>query len=252
MTDFSDNHEGLGHRHLPPSRFLDEIQQSLRRLQENGCKAIPISENNLRILAGWGKEPPSKTLSGPRRETLEDILRDMGDCRRCRLHEKRRNIVFGAGDPAARLMFVGEGPGKDEDQQGIPFVGEAGQLLTRIIQAMGLTREKVYICNVVKCRPPENRNPEPDEIESCSRFLTRQIQSIQPAFICTLGKFSTQLLLNNKAPISRLRGRFYDYQGIRLIPTFHPAYLLRNPEKKREVWEDIQMLMREYFQIHSV
>lgn len=179
-------------------------------------------------------------------ESLNDIRIDLGDCRRCVLCEKRTHIVFGEGDPHARLVFVGEAPGYDEDQQGTPFVGEAGQLLTRIIQSIHLTREQVYICNVIKCRPPGNRNPEPLEIKTCSPFLNRQIQAIRPEFICTLGKFATQTLLKQEIPISKLRGQFYDYHGIRLIPTFHPAYLLRNPDKKREVWEDMKLLMSAY------
>jgi DNA polymerase len=139
---------------------------------------------------------------------------------------------------------VGEGPGNDEDLKGEPFVGRAGELLTRIIQAMNLTREQVYICNIVKCRPPGNRNPLPDEIETCSPFLDRQLMAIKPLFICALGKVAAQTLLNTTSPISRLRGQFLDYMGIPVLPTYHPAYLLRNPEKKRDVWEDVQKLMK--------
>jgi DNA polymerase len=142
-------------------------------------------------------------------------------------------------------MFVGEAPGFDEDQQGVPFVGKAGQLLTKIIQAINLTRDQVYICNVIKCRPPGNRDPEADEILACVPFLNRQIASIQPEFICALGTFAAQTLLKTTLPISKLRGRFHDYNGIRLLPTFHPSYLLRSPDKKREVWEDMKLLMNE-------
>ena len=149
------------------------------------------------------------------------------------------------GSPEAKLVFVGEGPGFDEDKQGEPFVGRAGQLLTKIIQAMGLQREQVYICNIVKCRPPGNRNPKPDEIDTCSPFLERQLLSIKPDFICALGTFAAQTLLNTTVPISRLRGQFHDYIGIKLMPTYHPAYLLRNARKKRDVWEDMQKLMKE-------
>ena len=154
--------------------------------------------------------------------------------------------MFGVGNPDAQLVFVGEGPGRDEDRQGEPFVGAAGELLTRIIQAIKLTREQVYIANIVKCRPPENRNPEPGEIETCLPFLERQLKAINPRFIVALGKVAAQTLLGSEAPISRLRGRFHDYGGIRLLPTYHPAYLLRNPGAKRAVWEDMQMLMKVY------
>jgi DNA polymerase len=155
----------------------------------------------------------------------------------------RSHIVFGTGDPQADLVFVGEGPGFEEDRQGAPFVGSAGRLLTKIIQAMGLTRETVYICNVIKCRPPGNRNPLPGEIEQCFPFLKRQLEGIQPRVICALGSVAAKVLLGTDAPISRLRGRFHDYQGVPLMPTYHPAYLLRNPEKKREVWEDMKRIM---------
>jgi DNA polymerase len=156
----------------------------------------------------------------------------------------RKSIVFGEGDPGARLVFVGEGPGFEEDKQGRPFVGKAGQLLTKIIAAIGLDREQVYICNIIKCRPPGNRNPDTDEIESCAPFVRRQLQAIAPEFVCTLGTFATQTLLQTDRPISRLRGKFHDVMGMRIIPTYHPAYLLRNPEKKREVWEDMKLLMQ--------
>jgi len=172
---------------------------------------------------------------------LRLIRTDIGDCTRCKLHRLgRRQIVFGVGNPEADLMFVGEAPGRDEDQQGIPFVGRAGQLLTKIIEAIGLKREDVYIANVIKCRPPENRNPEPDEVETCEPFLFQQIDTIKPKVIVALGTFAARALLRTLDPISRLRGRVYDYRGAKLIPTFHPAYLLRNPSSKREVWEDMK------------
>ena len=177
--------------------------------------------------------------------TLQMVRDDIGDCTRCKLHKLgRRQIVFGVGNPNADLMFVGEAPGRDEDIQGEPFVGRAGQLLTKIIEAIGLKREDVYIANVIKCRPPENRNPEPDEVETCEPFLFRQIDVIKPKVIVALGKFGAQTLLRTLDPISRLRGRVYDYRGAKLIPTFHPAYLLRNPESKREVWEDMKLVRR--------
>jgi DNA polymerase len=178
-------------------------------------------------------------------ETLEEIREDLGDCRRCKLAPGRTNIVFGSGNPRAELMFVGEAPGADEDEQGLPFVGRAGQLLTRIIEAIEMSREDVYICNILKCRPPGNRNPESDEIASCEPFLLRQIAAIRPKVVCALGSFGAQTLLRTKEPISRLRGQFIDYRGARLMATFHPAYLLRNPGEKRKVWEDVQKI-RDY------
>lgn len=174
-------------------------------------------------------------------ETLEGIRDDLGDCTRCKLHTLgRRQIVFGVGNPGADLMFIGEAPGHDEDVQGIPFVGRAGQLLTKIIEAIDLRREDVYIANIIKCRPPENRNPEPDEVAACEPFVFRQVQTIQPKVIVALGTFAAQALLRTKDPISRLRGRVFTYGDAQLIPTFHPAFLLRSPERKRDVWEDMK------------
>jgi len=178
-------------------------------------------------------------------ETLEQVRADLGECQRCKLAGGRRTLVYGVGNPKARLVFVGEGPGADEDAKGEPFVGRAGQLLTEIItKGMQLRREDVYICNVVKCRPPGNRNPEPDEVAACEPFLMRQLGAIGPEVIVALGKFAAQTLLRSKTPITQLRGRWFDYQGVMLMPTFHPAYLLRNPGDKRLVWEDIQKVMR--------
>jgi DNA polymerase len=175
-------------------------------------------------------------------DNLAAIQTDIGsDCRRCKLCTLGRSqIVFGVGHPKARLMFVGEAPGEEEDKRGEPFVGRAGQLLTKIIEAIGLTRDQVYIANVIKCRPPGNRNPEPDEVAECEPFLFRQIDVIQPRVIVPLGKFAAQSLLKTMDPITRLRGRQFEYRGAVLIPTFHPAYLLRNPSAKREVWEDMK------------
>ena len=174
---------------------------------------------------------------------LPTIRADLGDCTRCKLSKSRKNIVFGQGDPNARLMFVGEAPGADEDVQGLAFVGRAGQLLTKIIEAMGLTRDDVFIANVIKCRPPENRNPEPDEIEMCQPFLERQIAAIQPRVMVGLGKFAGQWLLKTAEPISKIRGRLGDYNGIKVMPTYHPAFLLRNPAAKKDVWEDMKVVM---------
>lgn len=167
----------------------------------------------------------------------------IGACRRCKLHRGRTNVAFGIGNPHAALCFVGEGPGAEEDRQGIPFVGAAGQLLTKMIAAMGFDREEVYICNVVKCRPPRNRDPEPDEVEACERFLKAQLAIVRPKAIVTLGRHAAQTLLRTTRPISKLRGQWFHYEGIDLLPTYHPAYLLRSPEKKREAWEDLKKVM---------
>lgn len=177
---------------------------------------------------------------------LDELRALIGDCRRCKLCAGRTNLVFGVGNPRARLMFVGEGPGRDEDLKGEPFVGRAGQLLTDIItKGMGLKREDVYIANVVKCRPPDNRNPEPDEVAACEPFLKKQIDLIRPEIIVGLGKFAVQTLLQSKVPITKLRGHWHRYLGIKLMPTFHPAYLLRNPADKKLVWEDIKQVIKE-------
>ncbi len=176
-------------------------------------------------------------------ETLEDIRAEMGDCQRCKLWKTRTKLVFGEGNPKAELMFVGEAPGADEDRTGRPFVGRAGQLLTKMIEAIGMKREEVYIANVIKSRPPGNRDPEKDEVEACSPFLFRQIAAIRPRLIVTLGNPATQALLSTRTGISRMRGEFQDYPriaGIKVLPTFHPAYLLRSPDKKREAWEDLK------------
>jgi len=179
-------------------------------------------------------------------QTLEELRAEIGDCRRCKLCQGRTQVVFGVGDPRAELVFVGEAPGRDEDLKGEPFVGRAGQLLTEIItKGMKLRRGDVYIANVVKCRPPENRNPEPDEIASCEPFLIKQLELIRPRIIVALGTFAAQTLLKTKTPISRLRGVWHTYQGIKVMPTLHPAYLLRNPHDKRLVWQDIQAVLRE-------
>lgn len=177
-------------------------------------------------------------------ESLDDIRTDLGPaCMRCKLCSLgRTQVVFGMGHTKARLMLVGEAPGEEEDQRGEPFVGRSGQLLTKIIEAIGLSREQVYIANVIKCRPPENRNPEPDEVAACEPYLFRQIDVIRPAVIVPLGKFAAQCLLKTTDPITRLRGRRFVYRGTTLVPTFHPAYLLRNPSAKREVWEDMKLV----------
>ncbi|TSA44625.1 MAG: uracil-DNA glycosylase [Deltaproteobacteria bacterium] len=191
-----------------------------------------------------GETEPAVKRSGVEISALDPVLAELGDCRRCPLGALRHRLVFGEGNPGAELVFVGEAPGADEDAQGRPFVGRAGQLLTKIIAAMGLKREDVYICNILKCRPPGNRNPLPDEIAACEPFLIRQIEAIRPRVICALGGFAAQTLLKSDALISALRGRFHQYQGIPLMPTYHPAYLLRNPGAKKQVWEDVQAIMK--------
>lgn len=175
---------------------------------------------------------------------LNELSAEIGDCHLCVLGDKRTNIVYGVGNPEAKLVFIGEAPGSDEDQQGIPFIGRAGKLLTKIIEAMNLRREDVYICNIIKCRPPENRDPLPDEILACEPFLVKQLAIIKPKAICALGKFAAQTLLKTETPISTLRGEFHDYNGIPLMPTYHPAYLMRNPKMKKAVWEDIKVLQK--------
>jgi len=182
---------------------------------------------------------------------LDAVRELLGDCKRCKLCSTRTHIVFGSGNPKAKLMFVGEGPGADEDLQGLPFVGKAGELLTKMICAMGLSRDEVYIANIVKCRPPNNRPPQEDEIAACQPFLIKQIEAIAPRIICALGTFAAQTLLASNIRISDLRGKFFDFRGsdlcggIKVLPTFHPAYLLRNPEEKKKVWEDLKKIMKE-------
>jgi len=211
--------------------IIAHLKSYLDYLREMGVEGFPSS----------GRKSEN-SFSSPTPQTLEEVQKELGDCRRCKLHRTRRTIVFGEGDEKATLMFIGEGPGYDEDLQGRPFVGKAGQLLTKIIQSIHLQREEVYIANIIKCRPPQNRNPEPDEIESCYPFLMKQIQAIRPKIICALGTFAAQTLLNTNAKITGLRGRVFDFTGIKVFPTYHPAFLLRNPERKREVWEDVKQI----------
>ena len=176
---------------------------------------------------------------------LSALGKEFAECSLCGLCKTRTHVVFGTGNPHAELMFVGEAPGYDEDRQGEPFVGAAGQLLTKIIEAMKLRRQDVYIANCLKCRPPQNRNPLPSEIATCKPILLKQIEIIQPRIVCALGKFAAQTLLGTQEPISRMRGRFFDWNGVKLLPTFHPAYLLRNPSDKKLVWEDMKKIMQE-------
>jgi uracil-DNA glycosylase len=176
---------------------------------------------------------------------LDQLKEEVLQCKECDLSRTRTNVVFGSGNPKAALMFIGEAPGRDEDMQGLPFVGRAGQLLTKIIEAMGFKRQDVYIANILKCRPPENRAPLPTEILACADNVKRQVELIKPRIICTLGKFASQTLLRTDVPITSLRGKFHEYNGIRVMPTFHPAYLLRNPQDKRLVWEDMKKIKKE-------
>ena len=231
------------------------LRRYLERRERGGIHFVPKSclqkagaevASAQNLLSGTEDELFSDTSSAYAAQSLEELRAAIGDCRRCKLWSGRTHVVFGVGNPRARLMFIGEGPGRDEDLQGEPFVGRAGQLLTDIItKGMGLKREDVYIANVVKCRPPENRNPEPDEVASCEPFLRKQIGLVRPEVIVALGKFAVQALLQSKVPISRLRGNWHSYHGIRLMPTFHPAYLLRNPGDKKLVWEDIKKVIKE-------
>lgn len=212
-------------------QIVGELRATLEAQQQLGLEYVD---------ARWPEGPaPARPM------TLEEVRQEMGECTRCKLHRHRTQIVFGVGNPKARLVFVGEAPGADEDAQGEPFVGRAGQLLTKIIEAMGMRREDVYICNIIKCRPPNNRTPESDEILACQPFLLKQLQAIGPQFICALGGPATQTLLQTKEAISRLRGKFYDFHGIPLLATYHPAFLLRNPHEKKTVWEDMKFLLRE-------
>ncbi len=176
-------------------------------------------------------------------QVFKKMALEVANCKACPLYQKRQNSVFGEGNPSTDLMFIGEAPGGDEDKQGRPFVGRAGQLLTKIINAMGLEREDVYIANVIKCRPPFNRDPEPEEIAACWHFIEKQIELIKPKVICTLGRISTKTILMTTQAISRLRGKFGDYKGIKVLPTYHPSYLLRNPAAKKQVWEDMKKIM---------
>lgn len=224
---------------------LDDLLDTFRAYRAGGVAGFDCSAAARERMSTW-HHPLVRSAAPESPVTLDALREELGECRRCGLCRQRKNIVFGAGSPKARLVFVGEGPGRDEDLRGEPFVGAAGELLTRIIEAINLTREEVYICNIVKCRPPQNRNPQPEEVAACRPFLQRQLEIIQPEFIVALGKVAAQTLLETDQAISRLRGRFHDYHGMRLLPTYHPAYLLRYPEKKRDVWEDMKLLMREY------
>jgi DNA polymerase len=248
--------------------LIGRIRTNLALRGRSGLKGVPAKKTSRRAASPSPLERPAPAPSaaetaarvppvavtaapfedaapaGPKLSTggqgLTVLREEIGDCQRCKLAPSRTNLVFGVGNPDAELVFVGEAPGADEDAQGEPFVGKAGQLLTKMIEAMGYTRQDVYICNVLKCRPPGNRNPEPDEVASCEPFLKRQLAAIRPRMIVALGKFAAQCLLRDDTPITRLRGSFRSYEGIPLMPTLHPAYLLRDPSKKKLAWEDLK------------
>lgn len=223
--------------------IFGHLRTQLMAHRDIGLEAPPVSTKILNYVQTETSEDDIYPARLDHLDSLEALRSFVGDCRRCELYRGRTNLVFGEGSRQARLVFVGEGPGREEDMEGRPFVGEAGKLLTRIIKAMGLTRDEVYICNVVKCRPPKNRDPEIDEMETCIPFLKKQLNIISPDVICTLGRVAGRGLLGQDFKISVERGKWRSYEGIPLMPTYHPAYLLRNPSAKRPVWEDVQEIM---------
>ena len=230
----------------PMKNSMDDAKKSL--LKGQFIELIEDLKGYVAYQESLGAEflPGSARKTPHRRPTLTEVRMELGECKRCKLHLTRRHIVFGEGSEKAQLVFIGEGPGEDEDRQGRPFVGKAGQLLTRIINAIGLRREEVYISNIIKCRPPHNRNPQQHEIATCEPFLNKQLEVIQPKIICALGAFAAQTLLKTDEKISQLRGRVFLCRGIKVMPTYHPAFLLRNPHKKREALDDIKKVHQEY------
>jgi uracil-DNA glycosylase family 4 len=242
-------HSQIGTQHpatQDPTNFTEEI--TLPKPQQKPQPAKPIAATlptapKLNVPPRSSDASLFESMNKIAGDSLPKILADIGDCTRCKLHRGRTKLVFGDGNPKAELVFVGEGPGRDEDAQGLPFVGRAGKLLTQMIEAMGLQRKDVYICNVVKCRPPENRTPEKDEVQTCSPFLLRQLDAIAPKVIVCLGSVAAQTLLETNRGISHFRGEWLDFRGRKLLATYHPAYLLRNPSAKGEVWKDLQKVM---------
>ena len=237
--------------------IIASMREYIELQKLRGVRSIPCASPSATVredtLPFTAAKNPAHQPANVKNEQLQAIREEIGDCQRCKLHSSRKNIVFGVGDPNANLMFVGEGPGADEDVQGEPFVGKAGQLLTRIIEAIKMKRSEVYIANVVKCRPPGNRDPQDDEIQTCIPFLKKQIDVIQPRIICALGRIATRALLNTQQSLTTLKGRFHELpNGMKVMPTFHPSFLLRYPEKKRETWEDMQKVQKEYLQSESI
>lgn len=229
------------------STSSEQIQEALLSLVKS-VKGQVLNADQLYADVDWKKPVPmeKENITAAKSEkSIDDLCAEVAGCGRCSLAETRKHVVFGDGNTKARIVFVGEAPGADEDEQGLPFVGRAGQLLTNIIKAMGIERKDVYICNILKCRPPGNRNPLPEEIRLCEPYLKQQLQMISPQIICALGSFAAKTLLKTETPITVLRGRFHLYEGIKLMPTYHPAYLLRNPPAKKQVWEDVQLIMKE-------
>jgi uracil-DNA glycosylase len=230
-------------------KLIRDVKGVLEFYQALGIERLPIKVASRRAQPALSRKPSASTSSQPllnadKKNALEALREEIGDCKQCGLSHKRTTIVFGEGDAAARLMFIGEAPGREEDLQGKPFVGDAGMVLTRLISKMGFQRENVYIANIVKCRPPMNRDPEIVEIEACSRFLERQIEIIQPKVIMSLGRISAMTLAGDmKLKITAIRGKFFSYNGIPVMPTFHPAYLIRNPKDKWLTWNDAQKVL---------
>lgn len=225
------------------AQTVKELRRILEFYQELGFEYLPVKKEDIMVRQDTPVRSTGRSKSS-KEKALERLRREIGDCRRCKLSKSRKNIVFGEGDPQAKLMFIGEGPGRDEDIQARPFVGDAGRLLTRLIEKLGLRREGVYIANIVKCRPPLNREPEEDEIRACKPFIEEQIEIVKPKVIVCLGKVSAQTLMGTDVPISRLRGHFFSFKNIPVMPTFHPAYLLRNPKDKRLTWDDMQKVLK--------
>jgi len=241
------------------TEIIKELKKAMEFYQRLGFKHLPIKKSALsvvlvdspavakqngRVSDRTGAYAPNKL------KLLKDMQAEIRDCQRCRLSKGRRNVVFGEGNPDAELMFIGEGPGREEDLQARPFVGDAGKVLTSLINKMGLKRENVYIANIVKCRPPSNRDPEEDEMASCSPFLEKQIEITGPKIIIALGRISAHNLTGSRIPISKLRGKFYSYREIPVMPTFHPAYLMRNPKDKWLTWDDVQKVLEKLSEEH--
>lgn len=238
------------------TEVIREVKKVLEFYRELGFERLPVriadipdhsaktvSAEQRASVSGTCVSEPTEPYNADKEKALDDLMKEIGDCKRCRLSGGRKNIVFGAGNPDAEIMFIGEGPGREEDIQAKPFVGDAGTVLTNLIKKMGFQRENVYIANVVKCRPPLNRDPEEDEIASCSPFLVKQIEIIMPRVIVALGRISAHYLTGSRIPITRLRGAFHEYRGIPVMPTFHPAYLMRNPKDKWLTWGDAQKVL---------